>query len=91
MSGNQATKQKIPHEVIVRAPGHLPLFYKTQELAEDLGIDRQTIICWAKNGAPHKHDGKGHIWIHGKFFASWVGVPPGPRLLLWMQRDREDG
>jgi len=72
MSGNQTTKQKIPHEVIVRAPGLLPMFYKTRELAEDLGCDQQMIIRWTQNGAPHKRDGRGHIWIHGQIFASWV-------------------
>ncbi len=65
-------RQKIPHEVIIRAPGLLPMMYKTRELAEDLGINQQTIIRWAQNGAPHDRDGKGHIWIHGHLFASWV-------------------
>ena len=48
------------------------MFYKTRELAEDLGIDLQTIIRWAQNGAPHKRDRKGHIYIHGQLFASWI-------------------
>ena len=79
MSGNQPAKQKIPHEVIVRAPGLLPMFYKTRELAEDLGADQQSIVRWAQNGAPHKRDGKGHIWIHGQLFASWIESQRKPR------------
>jgi hypothetical protein len=65
-------KLKIPHEAIVRAPGLLPMMYKTSELADDLGVDQQIIIRWAKNGAPHRRDGKGHIWIHGQLFAHWI-------------------
>ena len=43
-SSSVQERQKIPREVIVRAPGLLPMFYKTRELAEDLGIDQRTII-----------------------------------------------
>ena len=66
------TKLKIPHDAIVRAPGLLPMMYKTRELADELGVDQKTITRWAQNGAPHERDGKGHIWIHGHLFASWI-------------------
>jgi hypothetical protein len=64
--------QKIPHQVIVRAPGLLPMLYRTIELAEELGISQSTIVRWAQLGAPHQRDRRGHIWINGNLFASWV-------------------
>lgn len=66
------TDLKLPHKVIVRAPGLLPMLYRTRELAKELGVNRTTIVRWSQRGAPHKRDPKGHIWIHGQLFASWV-------------------
>jgi hypothetical protein len=44
MPGNQTNEQKIPHGLVVRASGHRPMFYKTWELAEDLGNDQLRIV-----------------------------------------------
>jgi len=81
------TKLKIPHDAIVRAPGLLPMMYKTRELADELGVDRQMIIRWAQNGAPHDRDGKGHIWIHGRLFASWIESQRKSRSRIGLPRD----
>lgn len=64
---------KLPHIVIVKAPGLLPMLYKPGELAEELGINRRTLYDWLdKNGAPHTRDKREHIWINGQEFAAWV-------------------
>ena len=65
-------KAKLPHAVIVRAPGLLPMLYRPRELAEDLGISVNTVKGWLKEGSPHERDGRGHIWINGAEFAGWV-------------------
>lgn len=87
---------KMPHAVIVRSPGLLPMMYRTQELASELGVRRKDIVRWARSGAPHQRDKKGHIWIHGRLFASWVEshrrsrsrrrLPPGKGYCLRCRR-----
>ena len=75
---------KIPHCVIVRAPGLLPMLYKVRELAEELDTSRRTIRRWARSGMPHQRDGRNHIWVNGEKFARWVeeqkGTDRGPKL-----------
>jgi hypothetical protein len=63
---------KIPHAVIVRAPGLLPMLYKVSELAADLGIPERTLRDRLACGAPHERDQKSHVWINGELFAAWV-------------------
>lgn len=63
---------KIPHSVIVRAPGILPMLYMVRELAEELDISERTLRDWLKNGAPHERDSRKRIWINGVEFAQWV-------------------
>jgi len=65
-NGHSKPVEKLPHSVIVRAPGLLPMLYKVKELAGELGISPRTIRKWARRGMPHQRDGKGHIWIDGK-------------------------
>jgi hypothetical protein len=64
--------EKIPHSVIVRAPGLLPMLYKVRELAEELHVSPNTIRKWAQKGMPHQRDSRSHIWINGREFAEWV-------------------
>lgn len=64
---------KLPHSVIVKAPGLLPMLYKPSEIAKDLGIPDRTLRDWLdKFGAPHQRDQQDHLWIHGAEFAQWV-------------------
>ena len=63
---------RIPHNVIVRSPGLLPMLYKVSEIAEELDIPDRTLRDWLSKGAPHQRDSRGHIWINGKRFSSWV-------------------
>jgi len=62
----------LPHGVIIRAPGLLPMWYRPAELADDLGIALSTLRDWLAQGAPHECDASGHIWINGRGFADWV-------------------
>jgi hypothetical protein len=63
---------RLPHAVIVRAPGLLPMLYAPSELAEELRISIHTIREWFKHGLPRQRDARGHNWIDGRRFANWV-------------------
>lgn len=65
-------RKKLPHSVIVRAPGLLPMLYKSSELAEELGIPGRTLRDWLNDGAPHQRDQRGWMWVNGQEFARWV-------------------
>ncbi len=72
MIDEQPTAESIPHSVIVRAPGLLPMLYKVRELAQELDTSSRRIRRWARRGLPHERDGRNHIWINGEEFARWV-------------------
>lgn len=63
---------KLPHSVIVRSPGLLPVLYTVRELAEEIVIPERTLRDWLIHGAPHTRDRLNHIWIDGQAFAGWV-------------------
>jgi len=63
---------KLPHAVIVRAPGLLPMLYTARELANELCMPERTLRDWLHHGAPHTRDRLGHIWIDGQAFMAWV-------------------
>jgi hypothetical protein len=63
---------KIPHLVIVKSPGLLPMLYSLRELEEELGLSSRTIREWLGRGLPYQRDQRGHIWINGVEFAAWV-------------------
>jgi hypothetical protein len=63
---------KSPHHVIVKAPGLLPMLYKTSELADEIQIPERTLRDWLDAGAPHQRDASNRIWINGKDFKKWV-------------------
>lgn len=67
-------KKHIPHSVIVKAPGLLPMLYTPSELEDELGIPSRTIRDWINSGAPHQRDNRGHIWVNGVEFAQWVEI-----------------
>lgn len=66
------TKIRIPHNVIVRAPGLLPMLYTLPELVSELGIPYSTLRNWLDAGAPYIRDNRGHIYINGQNFAAWI-------------------
>lgn len=63
---------KLPHSVIVKSPGLLPMLYKVSELSEELDIPDRTLRDWLSFGAPYQKDSNQHVWINGKAFSSWV-------------------
>ena len=73
MSETQTTsKCRISRNVIIKAPGLLPMLYTPREIAEDLDIPETTLRDWLTHGAPHSRDEWNHIWINGEQFATWV-------------------
>jgi hypothetical protein len=70
---------KLPHAVIVRAPGLLPMLYTCRELAEELELPDSTLRDWLAAGAPHTRDDRQHIWINGEDFGAWVKAQRQPR------------
>lgn len=68
----RSLRMKLPHLVIVRAPGLLPMLYKVGELANELGIPDRTLRDWLNTGVPHQRDRRGHLWVNGQEFAQWV-------------------
>jgi len=69
---SREVRGKLPHAVIVGAPGLLPMLYRPTELAEDLHVPARTIREWTGKGMPHQRDRRGHIWINGTEFFQWV-------------------
>ncbi len=63
---------KISHQVIVKAPGLLPMLYNVRELAEELGMPERTLRDWLLRGAPHNWDARRHLWVNGEEFTGWV-------------------
>jgi hypothetical protein len=71
---------KLPHVVIVRASGLLPMRYTLSELGDELQISGRTLREWLDRGLPHTRDARGHIWIDGRQFAAWVQAVQQARL-----------
>ena len=63
---------RVPHSVIVRAPGLLPMWYTPHELAEELRISARIIREWLSRGLSHRRDECGHILVDGRRMAAWV-------------------
>ena len=80
MSENQNTSNcRISRNVLIKAPGLLPMLYTPREIAEDLDVPETTLRDWLNHGAPHSRDESNHIWIDGRDFAAWVDI-------LWNDR-----
>lgn len=61
------------HDVIVRAPGLLPMRYKPAELADELHVTAATVRGWVNHyGLPHERGGHDEIWIVGTKCAQWI-------------------
>ena len=74
----QSPRIKLPHSVIVKSPGLLPMHYSVRELAQAVGAVERTLRDWLVNGAPHLRDEREHLWIHGREFAHWVSSQRRP-------------
>ena len=64
MSENQNSSNfRISRNVLIKAPGLLPMLYTPREIAEDLDVPETTLRDWLNHGAPHNRDESNHIWI----------------------------
>lgn len=54
------------------------MLYTVSEMAAALGVPERTLRDWLDVGAPHDRDQRGHIWIHGREFARWIGEMRDP-------------
>ncbi len=72
-------RTKLPHNVIVKAPGLLPMLYTLSELSTELVIADSTLRDWLQSGVPHERDPRNRIWINGESFAAWVKTQQKPR------------
>ena len=63
---------RLPHSVIVKAPGLLPMYYTSKELAEDLDVSTRTVKQWIENGLPYHRNSHNYIMIDGWELAEWV-------------------
>jgi hypothetical protein len=63
---------KLPHTVIVKAPGLLNMLYKPSELANELKTPLRTLYDWCNANRFAEKDNNGNLWINGKKFAAWV-------------------
>jgi hypothetical protein len=70
---------KLPHLVIVKSPGLLPMLYKSSELASELAVPERTLRDWLNSGAPYQRDKQNHIWINGSQFRDWVTAQRKPK------------
>jgi hypothetical protein len=67
----KSTRIHLPHYVIVKAPGLLPMLYKISELSLELKVPDRTLRDWLAGGAPYIRDNN-RTWINGQDFAAWV-------------------
>jgi len=79
-------RTRLPHQVIVQAPGLLPMLYTLREISTELGVPESTLRDWLDAGAPHHQDDRNHLWINGERFAAWVN--PNRRLGRFGNLDR---
>src|SRR3972149_3689402 len=78
-------RKKMPNEQIKlsgRLNGHqrnrlkslLNMFYRPNELAEEIGISKHQIYrVYIPCDCPHQRDELNHIWINGEDFCKWYG------------------
>ena len=80
-------RPRLSHDVIVKAPGLLPMWYSPAELARELNMLPQTIRSWRRLGMPSRQDLHGDLWINGVAFADWVKASRAPNQLKRMGED----
>lgn len=58
---------------IVKLKRILDMQYRPSELAEDIGVNVDTILRgYLPAGLPHTRDDRGRIWIYGPAFVEWA-------------------
>jgi hypothetical protein len=80
-------RTKLPHNVIIKAPGLLPMLYTPREICEELGIAESTLRDWLQIDVPHQRDNRNRIWINGEEFARWVNNQRKPKVTNKLNED----
>ena len=80
-------RTKLPHNVIIKAPGLLPMLYTPREICEELDIAESTLRDWLQIDVPHQRDNRNRIWINGEEFARWVNNQRKPKKMNKLNED----
>ena len=80
-------RTKLPHNVIIKAPGLLPMLYTPREICEELDIAESTLRDWLQIDVPHQRDNRNRIWINGEDFARWVNNQRKPKVTNKLNED----
>ncbi len=80
-------RTKLPHNVIIKAPGLLPMLYTPREICEELDIAESTLRDWLQIDVPHQRDNRNRIWINGEEFARWVNNQRKPKVAKKLNED----
>ncbi len=80
-------RTKLPHKVIIKAPGLLPMLYTPREICEELDIAESTLRDWLQIDVPHQRDNRNRIWINGEEFARWVNNQRKHKTMNKLQED----
>jgi len=80
-------RTKLPHNVIIKAPGLLPMLYTPREICEELDIAESTLRDWLQVDVPHQRDNRNRIWINGEEFARWVNNQRKPKATNKLNED----
>ena len=80
-------RTKLPHNVIIKAPGLLPMLYTPREICEELDIAESTLRDWLQIDVPHQSDNRNRIWINGEEFARWVNNQRKPKVTNKLNQD----
>ena len=80
-------RTKLPHNVIIKAPGLLPMLYTPREICEELDIAESTLRDWLQIDVPHQRDNRNRIWINGEDFARWVNNQRKPKVTNKLKED----
>lgn len=80
-------RMKLPHAIIIKAPGLLPMLYTPREICEELGVAESTLRDWLQAGVPHQRDNRNRIWINGELFAGWVKNQRKPKMATSLMED----
>ena len=80
-------RTKLPHNVIIKAPGLLPMLFTPREICEELDIAESTLRDWLQIDVPHQRDNRNRIWINGEEFARWVNNQRKPKVTNKLNED----
>lgn len=65
--------KRMTQQQLARLPRLLWMYYSPSELAEEIGLNVDTIYkSYLPDGCPHKRDEVGRIWIIGSHFRTWA-------------------